>query len=184
MEEMEEEEPPETEKEIQGEPPAKMKKGPVENIIGELFELHTQQHMPSHSRKVKKELDMYKAEPPPNLYSDPLAWWSGHKALYPLMCKLVRRMFSFVATSVPSECLFSTTVNVITDKSNRLTSEHADHFFLKIVIKLSKAVHAWTSLVCFYARCLTQIYTKYSYHGMLELNVIRVLFLTIIVILS
>ena len=81
--------------------------------------------MPSHSRKVEKELDMYKAEPPPNLDLDPLTWWSGHKALYPLRCKLVRRMFSFVATSVPSERLF-TTGNVITDKRNRLTSEHAD----------------------------------------------------------
>ena len=42
MEEMEEEEPPEIEEEIQGEPLAKKKKGPVENVIGELFELHTQ----------------------------------------------------------------------------------------------------------------------------------------------
>ena len=89
MKEMEEEEPPEIEEEIQGEPPAKKKKGPLENIIGELFELHTQQHLPSHSQKVENELDMYKAEPPPNLDSDPLAWWSGHKAVYPLMCKLV-----------------------------------------------------------------------------------------------
>ena len=54
----------EMEEEIHGEPPAK-KKGPVENIIGELFELHTQQHLPAHSQKVEKELDMYKAEPPP-----------------------------------------------------------------------------------------------------------------------
>ena len=95
-------------------------------------------------------------------------------------------MFSFVATSAPSERLFSTTGNVITDKRNRLTSEHADQliflFALKITIKLSKAVHAWTSPVCFYARCITQIYTLCSYHGMLGLNVIRVPFLTIIVI--
>ena len=126
MEEMEEEEPPQTEVVIQeGEPPAK-KKGPVEKIIGELFESHTQQCLPTHLQKVEKELEMYKAEPPPNLDSDPLAWWSGHRALYPLMCKLALRMFSFVATSVPSERLFSTTGNVITDKRNRLTSEHAD----------------------------------------------------------
>ena len=58
MEEMEEEEPPEIEEEIQGEPPVKKKKGPVENVIGELFELHTQQHLPSHSQKVENELDM------------------------------------------------------------------------------------------------------------------------------
>ena len=68
MEEMEGGDLPEVEEEIQGEPPAKKKKGPVENVIGELFELHTQQHLPSHSQKVEKELDMYKAEPPRNLY--------------------------------------------------------------------------------------------------------------------
>ena len=55
MEEMEEDKPPRNEEEIQGEPPAKMKKGPVENVIGELFELHTQQHLPSHSQKVDRE---------------------------------------------------------------------------------------------------------------------------------
>ena len=126
MEETEKEDPPEVEEVIEGEPPSKKKKGPVEKIIGELFESHTQQHLPLHSDKVQKELDMYKAESPPDLDSDPLAWWSSRKELYPLMSKLVQRMFSFVATSVPSERLFSTTGNVITDKHNRLTSEHAD----------------------------------------------------------
>ena len=126
MEETEKDNPPEVEEVIEGEPPTKKKKGPVEKIIGELFESHTQQHLPLHSDKVQKELDMYKAESPPDLDSDPLAWWSSRKELYPLMSKLVQRMFSFVATSVPSERLFSTTGNVITDKRNRLTSEHAD----------------------------------------------------------
>ena len=48
---------------------------------------------------------------------------------------------------------------------NWLTSEHADQliFFLKTAIKLSKAVHALTSpVVCFYAHCITKIYTLYS----------------------
>ena len=121
MEEMEEEEPPEIEEEIQGKPLAKKKKGPVENVIGELFELHTQQHLPSHSQKMENELDMYKAEPPPNqIYSDPLACC---KALYSLICKLVQRMLSLVATSVSSKRLFSMTGNVIIDKCNRLTYE-------------------------------------------------------------
>ena len=71
---------------------------------------------------------MYKAEPPLNLYSDPLACWSGHKALYmySLICKLVQRMFSLVAISVPSKRLFTMTGNVIIDKRNWLTYEHGD----------------------------------------------------------
>ena len=157
MEETEKEDPPEVEEVIEGEPPSKKKKGPVEKIIGELFESHTQQHLPLHSDKVQKELDMYKAESPPDLDSDPLAWWSSRKELYPLMSKLVQRMFSFVATSVPSERLFSTTGNVITDKRNRLTSEHADQliFFLKTQSNSWKTMYACTSPVCFNARCIT-----------------------------
>ena len=79
MEEMEKEDPPEVEEVIEGEPPSKEKKGPVEKIIGVLFESHTQQHLPLHSDKVQKERDMYKAESPPDLDSDPLAWWSSRK---------------------------------------------------------------------------------------------------------
>ena len=48
------------------------------------------------------------------------------KTLYPLMCRLVLRIFSFVATSVPSERLFSSAGNIITEKRNCLTPQHAD----------------------------------------------------------
>ena len=42
------------------------------------------------------------------------------------MSRRVRKFFSFVATSVPSEQLFSAANNVITEKRNFLTPEHAD----------------------------------------------------------
>ena len=42
------------------------------------------------------------------------------------LSKLVQKIFSFVATSVPSECIFSTSGNVINEKRNCLISEHAD----------------------------------------------------------
>ena len=42
------------------------------------------------------------------------------------MCKLVEKYFAFVATSVPSECLFSACGNVIVDKRNCLKPENAD----------------------------------------------------------
>ena len=71
-------------------------------------------------------MELYKAEKPLDLDSDPLTWWNTRRLIYPLMCKLVQKYFAFVATSVPSERLFSTSGNVIVDKRNRLTSEHAD----------------------------------------------------------
>ena len=42
------------------------------------------------------------------------------------MCRLVQKFFSFVATSVPSERLFSSAGNVIIEKQNCLTPELAD----------------------------------------------------------
>ena len=110
------------------EPPVKKKKeGPVQ-LIGELFHQHSQPSHPlsPHSSKVAKELELYKAERSLDLDSDPLVWWKARRLLYPLMCKLVRKYFAFVATSVPSERLFSASGNVIVSKRNRLTPENAD----------------------------------------------------------
>ena len=42
------------------------------------------------------------------------------------MSKLVQKVFSFVATSIQSEQVFSASGNVITDEHKWLTSEHAD----------------------------------------------------------
>ena len=107
------------------EPPAKKsKKGPVTKLLGDLFE--SQEKSSCHSDDVAKELNLYKAEQPADLESNPLTWWKERQSLYPLMSKLVRKVLSFVATSVPSEQLFSTSGNIITEKRNCLSSEHAD----------------------------------------------------------
>ena len=111
------------------EPPVKKKKeGPVQKLIGELFHQHSQPSHPlsPHSSKVAKELELYKAEKSLDLDSDPIVWWNARRLLYPLMCKLVRKYFAFVATSVPSERLFSASGNVIVSKRNRLIPENAD----------------------------------------------------------
>ena len=55
------------------EPPLKrQKKGPVTKLLGDLFEQRSQSC--SHSDKVEKELNLYKAEQPADLDSNPLAW--------------------------------------------------------------------------------------------------------------
>ena len=115
------------------------------------FELHTQQHLPSHSQKVMKKLDMYNAEPPPTLNSDTLAWWSGHKACTNnvFICGYHHQS----AYSAWQERWLLTSVI-----GSLLSMLNSWYFFLKITIKLSKAVHAWTSPVCFYACRITQIY--------------------------
>ena len=107
------------------EPPvSKKKKGPISKLIGDLFE-ETNLTLPVG--KASKEIELYKAEQPvKDLDSDPLTWWKTRESVYPLMCKLVKAVHCFVATSVPSERLFSSSGNVITSNRSRLTPEHAD----------------------------------------------------------
>ena len=70
---------------------------------------------------------MCKAEQPvKDLDSDPSTWGKTRESVYPMMCKLVKAVHCFVATSVPSERLFSLSGNVITSNRIRLTPEHAD----------------------------------------------------------
>ena len=71
-------------------------KGPVTKLLNDLFEQQSQSC--SHSDKVEKELNLYKAEQPADLDSNSLAWWKELKSLYPLMTKLVQKVFSVVAT--------------------------------------------------------------------------------------
>ena len=107
------------------EPPPKKHKGPVSKLLGDLFKEQQQTESDVHVQfvdSVLKELEMYKAEKP----ADPEKWWYRQKSLYPLMCRLVQKFFSFVATSIPSERLFSSAGNIITEKRNCLTPQHAD----------------------------------------------------------
>ena len=90
----------------------------LQSYLGDLFE-ESDQFVDS----VAKELEMYKAEKPIDLESDPLEWWYQRKTFHPLISRLVQRMFSFVATSRAS---FSSAGNIITEKRNCLTPQHAD----------------------------------------------------------
>lgn len=84
--------PPETleEDETEEPQPKRQKKGPVTKLLGDLFKQQSQSC--SHSDKVEKELNLYKAEQPADLDSNPLAWWKERKSLYPLMSKLVQKV--------------------------------------------------------------------------------------------
>ena len=106
-------------------PVSKKKKGPISKLIGDLFE--GQNSSGSSTCKASKELELYRAEQPvKDLDSDPLTWWKSRQSVYPLLCQLVKAVHCFVATSVPSERLFSSSGNIISSSRSRLTPEHAD----------------------------------------------------------
>ena len=62
------------------------------------------------------EVAKYRIEPQIDLDGKPLHWWRDHKSIYPTLCKLARKTLCIVATSVPSESLFSISGNVISQK--------------------------------------------------------------------
>lgn len=58
--------------------------------------------------------------------SDPMKWWNERKSHYPVLAKLVRKMWCVPATSVQSEELFSMAGNVLTQKRNQLSPERVN----------------------------------------------------------
>ena len=45
-----------------------------------------------------------------------MEWWECHQQLYPHLAKMAQKYSGVVATSVPSEQLFSTAGNIVTAK--------------------------------------------------------------------
>ena len=76
--------------------------------------------------QVQSELLRYKTEALISVDQPPLHWWSTRQHLYPNVGKLAQKYLCVVATSVPSEQLFSTAGNVISVKRTALLSENVE----------------------------------------------------------
>jgi len=50
----------------------------------------------------------------------PLQWWNSNQSLFPTLSQLARQYLGVVATSVPSENLFSKAGEIVTKKRSRL----------------------------------------------------------------
>jgi len=67
---------------------------------------------------------LHRVEKLADLDLDTQKWWKDWKLVYPL---LIKKRYSMVATSVPSERLFNTAGNIINEKEVRsLFPENAD----------------------------------------------------------
>ncbi|XP_046398132.1 zinc finger BED domain-containing protein 4-like [Ischnura elegans] len=73
--------------------------------------------------EVPNELTQYFVSPISPLESDPIQEWDKLKVLYPTLHKIAMKYLPVVATSVPSERLFSKAGIIITEKRNRLTGK-------------------------------------------------------------
>ena len=59
-------------------------------------------------------------------HSNPLLYWKEKQATWPLLVTLARKYLAPPCTTVPSERLFSTAGNVVTDKRTRLDAKKVE----------------------------------------------------------
>lgn len=76
----------------------------------------------STNNEIPDEFRYYLNQIPINITECPLKYWQSHS--YSPLAKLAKRYLTIIATSVPSERLFSRAGNIINNLRNRLTGQH------------------------------------------------------------
>ncbi|XP_073412759.1 zinc finger BED domain-containing protein 4-like [Dendrobates tinctorius] len=79
------------------------------------------------SADARIEVRGYGEEPIIQRSADPLTWWEAKTSIYPRLAKVMAERLCIVATSVPSERVFSKTGQIITERRNRISSEKMKH---------------------------------------------------------
>lgn len=75
---------------------------------------------------IEAELQNFLREAPPPLDCTPTDWWKTNVTRVPRLAKLARRYLCIMATSVPSERVFSAAGLTVTRLRSRLTPEHVN----------------------------------------------------------
>ena len=86
---------------------------------------HTTRRNPSADAIL--EVRSYIDEPLCQRSADPLSWWETKASIYPRLTQVMTQRLCIVATSVPSERIFSKTGQIITDRRNRISSSKLRH---------------------------------------------------------
>lgn len=73
------------------------------------------------------EVRSYLEEPLFQRSADPLSWWETKALIYPHLSHVMARRLCIVATSVPSERIFSKTGQIITERRNRISPAKLRH---------------------------------------------------------
>jgi len=73
------------------------------------------------------EVRSYLEEPLFQRSADPLSWWETKASVYPRLTYVMARRLCIVATSVPSERIFSKTGQIITERRNRISPSKLRH---------------------------------------------------------
>ena len=107
-------------------PPAKKKN------LGTLFKEHDKneenEEMPMLSKEqmMNEELAAYVSLPRIDFEEDPLVWWKHEAKKYPMLSLIARKYLCICATSSPSERLFSSAGNIVTQSRASLKPDKVD----------------------------------------------------------
>lgn len=76
-----------------------------------------------NSQAEMSEMTHYLKQPPELLECNPIDWWQRHSLVYPNLAPSALKLLSVIATSVPSERLFSKAGETMAQKRNNLQGE-------------------------------------------------------------
>jgi hypothetical protein len=71
-----------------------------------------------------REVARYNALPVVGIETNPLDWWKVQSSALKYLSQLARKYLCIVATSVPSECMFSTAGDIVSARRSRLLPEN------------------------------------------------------------
>ncbi|KAG8228081.1 hypothetical protein J437_LFUL000081 [Ladona fulva] len=93
-----------------------------ESLIWHDFDRKASSSKVTPKSTVLVELRQYTEEPLISRKENPLVWWEARKKIYPRLSKLAKKHLAVVATSVPSERVFSKAGQIISERRSRLKS--------------------------------------------------------------
>ena len=108
------------------EPESRAKRTKLEKFFGDTFVKNSSEKI-SAAEAAEAELQKYELEDPLSLDSkNPLLWWKEREINYKFLSILAKRFLCITSTSVPSERLFSSAGNLLSERRSRLSPENVE----------------------------------------------------------
>ena len=112
------------------EPESRSKRTKLEKFFGDTFQNPSEEDPSeevSAAEAAEAELQRYELEDPLSLDSkNPLLWWKEREVNYKFLSILAKRFLCITSTSVPSERLFSSAGNLLSERRSRLSPENVE----------------------------------------------------------
>lgn len=105
---------------------SRSKRTKLENFFGDTFVQSSSDEV-SAAEAAEAELQKYELEDPLSLDSKkPLQWWKERQVNYKFLSILIKWFLCITSTSVPSERLFSSAGNLLSERRSRLSPENVE----------------------------------------------------------